>query len=309
MAAHEVRGLAKSLDKLDSAKLEKQDVVEEERAKDILKLLDEVVLTLELLQETNLGRIVNGLRKKTKNETIVAMSKALVGKWKRLLEDGTPAKKGAADSSEPLSQREEPKSDAGSQATSTGGSVAGSQPPATAPLNRRLSIETTRDVVRDKFREQLTLALQKKDTEANEPYLDPYDLAVQIETSVFDEFKAANDKYKNRMRSRVTNLKDARNPNLRIRILTGDISASDFAKMTADQMASESLKELRSKYEKEALDSYAKAQGNTVHTTQFRCGKCGKRDASYFQMQTRSADEPMTTFMTCNVCGNNWKFC
>lgn len=26
-----------------------------------------------------------------------------------------------------------------------------------------------------------------------------------------------------------------------------------------------------------------------------------------FQVQTRSADEPMTTFVFCNQCGNRWK--
>ena len=26
-----------------------------------------------------------------------------------------------------------------------------------------------------------------------------------------------------------------------------------------------------------------------------------------FQVQTRSADEPMTTFVFCNECGNRWK--
>ena len=28
-----------------------------------------------------------------------------------------------------------------------------------------------------------------------------------------------------------------------------------------------------------------------------------------FQVQTRSADEPMTTFCFCNECGHRWKFC
>jgi len=27
------------------------------------------------------------------------------------------------------------------------------------------------------------------------------------------------------------------------------------------------------------------------------------------QVQTRSADEPMTTFVLCNNCGNRWKVC
>ena len=36
-------------------------------------------------------------------------------------------------------------------------------------------------------------------------------------------------------------------------------------------------------------------------TDQFQCGKCRKRQCSYYQMQTRSADEPMTTFVICQV--------
>ncbi len=44
-------------------------------------------------------------------------------------------------------------------------------------------------------------------------------------------------------------------------------------------------------------------------TDQFQCGKCRQRETQYYQMQTRSADEPMTTFVTCVNCGNRWKFC
>ena len=39
----------------------------------------------------------------------------------------------------------------------------------------------------------------------------------------------------------------------------------------------------------------------------FRCGKCGQRKTDYFQKQTRSADEPMTAFISCQNCGNQWK--
>lgn len=44
-------------------------------------------------------------------------------------------------------------------------------------------------------------------------------------------------------------------------------------------------------------------------TDMFRCGKCKQRKCTYYQMQTRSADEPMTTFVRCTVCSNRWKFC
>jgi len=40
----------------------------------------------------------------------------------------------------------------------------------------------------------------------------------------------------------------------------------------------------------------------------FRCGKCKSKKTTYYQMQTRSADEPMTTFVTCLNCDKRWKF-
>ena len=42
-------------------------------------------------------------------------------------------------------------------------------------------------------------------------------------------------------------------------------------------------------------------------TDEFKCYKCKKRKCTYYEMQTRSADEPMTTFVTCLNCGNRWK--
>jgi transcription elongation factor S-II len=48
---------------------------------------------------------------------------------------------------------------------------------------------------------------------------------------------------------------------------------------------------------------------NVKGTDMFKCGKCRERNCTYFQMQTRSADEPMTTFVTCLNCSNRWKFC
>lgn len=41
---------------------------------------------------------------------------------------------------------------------------------------------------------------------------------------------------------------------------------------------------------------------------QFMCFKCGSKKCTYYQLQTRSADEPMTTFVTCSQCFNRWKF-
>lgn len=46
----------------------------------------------------------------------------------------------------------------------------------------------------------------------------------------------------------------------------------------------------------------------TKLSSEFVCFKCKKNNCSHYQLQTRSADEPMTTFISCNDCGNRWKF-
>jgi transcription elongation factor S-II len=40
----------------------------------------------------------------------------------------------------------------------------------------------------------------------------------------------------------------------------------------------------------------------------FKCGRCKSMKTTYYQLQTRSADEPMTTYVTCLKCNNRWKF-
>lgn len=41
-------------------------------------------------------------------------------------------------------------------------------------------------------------------------------------------------------------------------------------------------------------------------TDQYQCHRCHKRKCVYYERQTRSADEPMTVFVTCVVCNNHW---
>jgi transcription elongation factor S-II len=74
-------------------------------------------------------------------------------------------------------------------------------------------------------------------------------------------------------------------------------------------MASDDLKKEWEKMQKQNLDDARVADANTVETDEFKCGKCGQRRTTYYQKQTRSADEPMTTFVTCLNCNNRWKFC
>lgn len=44
-------------------------------------------------------------------------------------------------------------------------------------------------------------------------------------------------------------------------------------------------------------------------TDMFTCRKCKSKECTYYQLQTRSADEPMTLYISCTICGNRWKQC
>lgn len=49
-------------------------------------------------------------------------------------------------------------------------------------------------------------------------------------------------------------------------------------------------------------------EGNkAMATDRFLCSRCHKRECTYYEMQTRSADEPMTIFITCLNCGKHWR--
>ncbi|AMD22367.1 HGR028Wp [Eremothecium sinecaudum] len=49
---------------------------------------------------------------------------------------------------------------------------------------------------------------------------------------------------------------------------------------------------------------------DNVDQTAIQCpnyDSCGGEKAYFFQLQIRSADEPMTTFYKCVSCGNKWR--
>lgn len=72
-------------------------------------------------------------------------------------------------------------------------------------------------------------------------------------------------------------------------------------------MASDEMKKFRQECAKESIREAQVAKNQGTETALFKCAKCGKRKTTYTQLQTRSADEPMTTFVLCLECGNRWK--
>lgn len=137
----------------------------------------------------------------------------------------------------------------------------------------------------------------KIDGETPEGCSSAEELAEELEDCIFAEFRNTDMRYKNRVRSRVANLKDAKNPALRTNLISGALTANKLAKMTPEEMASDEMKKVREKFVKEAINDAQLATVQGTKTDLLKCGKCKKRNCTYNQLQTRSADEPMTVFI------------
>jgi len=101
------------------------------------------------------------------------------------------------------------------------------------------------------------------------------------------------------------------NGGLGTRIVSGAVSCRDLLKMNAEHLwpdgpQAESIKKVQTR-DMEILKYKAQSEEEDYVGT-FKCGKCKSMKTTYYQMQTRSADEPMTTYVTCENCGNRWKF-
>eukprot|EP00771_Trimastix_marina_P003630 gnl/Trimastix_PCT/4933.p3 GENE.gnl/Trimastix_PCT/4933~~gnl/Trimastix_PCT/4933.p3 ORF type:complete len:108 (+),score=24.79 gnl/Trimastix_PCT/4933:33-356(+) len=46
---------------------------------------------------------------------------------------------------------------------------------------------------------------------------------------------------------------------------------------------------------------------NASKTEMALCPRCKHKEAYFYEVQTRSADEPSTLFFKCARCGNNWR--
>ncbi|XP_034467656.1 transcription elongation factor A protein 3 isoform X6 [Hippoglossus hippoglossus] len=166
----------------------------------------------------------------------------------------------------------------------------------------------TGDSVRDKCIELLAAAL-RTDNDYKDFGANCDGMAAELEDHIYQEIKATDMKYKNRVRSRISNLKDPKNPGLRRNVLARSIDLGRIASMSAEEMASDELKQLRNVLTQEAIREHQMAKTGGTSTDLLQCSKCRKKNCTYNQVQTRSADEPMTTFVLCNECGNRWKFC
>ena len=114
--------------------------------------------------------------------------------------------------------------------------------------------------------------------------------------------------YISRIRSIYSNIKEdsyLKNKNFKKKILNDEIDLTMIANLSKYDIFPENWKDLiEEKMKKDKLKYELKPE---AMTDIFKCHKCSGRSCTYYEVQTRSADEPMTQFITCLDCNNHWK--
>ena len=114
--------------------------------------------------------------------------------------------------------------------------------------------------------------------------------------------------YTQRVMSVVFNINNPENSRVRDALRQGTLSLPKLVQSRPEELfperwaeAFESVALARLKKEAASIDPASVPDGA------FECSKCKSKKTTYYQLQTRSADEPMTNFVNCLNCGKRWK--
>ncbi|KAJ0258784.1 Transcription elongation factor TFIIS [Hirschfeldia incana] len=313
------------------------------RSLDALKQLKKFPITYDMLVATQVGKKLRSLSKHPIDE-IKTVATDLLDTWKKLVieetskgkvdrkdANPTPVKvqklqRGDSAKSIKVVERKEPDSKVNNGVkieqhrgqTVKNENQSSMKAPAKAPGNsapKLTSMVKCNDPVRDKIRELLVDAMSKVHEESDDydrarvVGCDPIRVAVAVESHMFEKLGRSTGAQKVKYRSIMFNLRDSNNPDLRRRVLTGEVSPEKLITLSGEEMASDKRKQETNQIKEKFLFDCERGQAPKASTDQFKCGRCGQRKCTYYQMQTRSADEPMTTYVTCVNCDNHWKFC
>lgn len=108
--------------------------------------------------------------------------------------------------------------------------------------------------------------------------------------------------YVDRLRSLVLNLKKA---GFLEQVKNGEFEPKQLAFLTHQEFEPEQWRLLIEKKMKRDASKYN--DNIQASTNMYTCKKCKSTRCTYYEMQTRSADEPATIFVTCLDCGKHWR--
>lgn len=138
--------------------------------------------------------------------------------------------------------------------------------------------------------------------------------SIELEESIYEWMKEYNESnmipefmeeniYNEKVSEILKNLNVKFNPNLLNRIKNKEIEIKKIPYLKPEEIYPEKYEKILKKKQLEQ----AKKENQTASKL-FKCPKCKARNSRVEQRQTRSGDEPMTTFVTCLECGHVMKF-
>ena len=288
-----------------------KSVAANEPADNAIKMLrglnQEAQPTEEMLRATRAGVMVNKLRTNA-NKDIAREATELVSKWKKLVEQEKKSRARSGNASPAPTTASLPASSPAASASAASPAMSKKEfigdPEKRKVETDKVSTDRTDSKMRNNCIGMIYNGLAFGSREST---TDVMARAVAVEAAGFAHFKGEGQEYKLKMRSLFLNLKNKTNRELGRRIMAGTIPPERFVTMTDEELKSDDLRKIEQELEEENMK---KAQVPIVKKSVsdiLECSKCKKKMVSYTQAQTRSADEPMTTFCECMNCGKRWK--
>ena len=97
-----------------------------------------------------------------------------------------------------------------------------------------------------------------------------------------------------------------KNNNFLIRLENNEFDVKDIAFLTPQEIHKDHWKKYLDR--QSANDEFLYSRTAGIRTSEYKCGRCKEKNCTYYQLQVRCSDEPMTTFINCLNCGNRWSF-
>lgn len=216
-----------------------------------------------------------------KNNAVTELAKKLIDKWKKLIKQS------------PKEKPSSPKGNNGKSAQQESSSI--------TIIDK--SIAGYRNNVKTMIFEALI------DNIPADQHQKAKEIVIALEMKMYELLKEGV-KYFNRGKALASNILDVKNKDFKLSILNGKLTPHRLVTMDVKEMLNQDLKTERAQTEKamfESLRSDWQDEHAQVAEGMYTCESCkGKRTTSK-EIQMRSADEPMTLFIRCVDCGNEWR--
>lgn len=149
----------------------------------------------------------------------------------------------------------------------------------------------------------------------------PHGTGTSVEKSIFEwckkqaEYQGLDESsrmfrslYVSKSRQIVDNLDPIsyiQNSGLKDKVVDGIIATQDLPSLTPQELFPESWHQLIN--DKQSRDEKEFSLTASAMTDKYKCRRCSSRKITFYELQTRSADEGTSSFFTCLSCGNQWK--